>query len=167
MIVVGLGNPGTKYDGTRHNAGFVAIDHIASTHNFPEFRLSKKHDALISEGMVNNKPVTLAKPQLFMNNSGSSVQSLTKQDKDLLVIHDDIDLPLGTTKIANNSSSAGHKGVEDIIQALGTKDFKRIRIGIQPEDGKPEDTEVFVLQKFTSEEQELLNETIASIELSV
>ncbi len=167
MIIVGLGNPGAKYEGTRHNAGFVAIDYIAAKHDFPEFKLSKKHNALVSEGMINDKPVTLVKPQTFMNNSGSSVQSLTKQDKDLLVIHDDIDLPLGTTKTTENSGSAGHKGVEDIIQTLGTKDFSRIRIGIQPDTGKPGNTEVFVLQKFTPEEQQLLQETITSIELPV
>jgi len=171
MIVVGLGNPGTKYNHTRHNAGFVAIDYIATKYNFPEFKLSKKHTALVSEGMINEKSVILAKPETFMNKSGASVQSLIKQDKDLLVIHDDIDLTLGTTKIASNSSSAGHKGVQDIIQVLGTQDFNRIRIGIQPKTGKPKDTESFVLKQFSEEEQlrlkEAINQAISLFESSL
>ena len=167
MIIIGLGNPGAKYRETRHNAGFVAVDHIAETYDFPEFILSKKHNALLSEGVIGDKSVILSKPQTFMNNSGKAVQSLTKQDKDFIIIHDDIDIALGKIKTTNSSRSAGHNGVKDIIQVLGTKDFKRIRIGIQPEMGKPEDTEVFVLQKFTPKEQRFLKETIATIELSI
>lgn len=163
MIIIGLGNPGTQYNRTRHNAGFTAIDAIAQANNFEDFKLSKKHNSLISEGIINDKKVLLAKPQTFMNNSGSAVKSLVKQHKNFLVIHDDIDIPLGRIKTAENSSSAGHKGVQDIIQTLGTKNFNRIRIGIQPQSGKPNDTEVFVLKKFTKEEQELFNEAIEEV----
>ena len=163
MIIIGLGNPGSQYNRTRHNAGFTAIDAIAQTNNFEDFKLSKKHNALISEGIINNQKVLLAKPQTFMNNSGSAVKSLIKQDKNFLVIHDDIDIPLGKIKTAEDSGSAGHKGIQDIIQVLGTKNFNRIRIGIQPKQGKPDDTEVFVLKKFTSEEQELLNKAIKEV----
>lgn len=163
MIIIGLGNPGTQYNGTRHNAGFTAIDAIAKANGFGEFKLSKKHNALISEGIINNQKVLLTKPQTFMNNSGSAVKSLIKQDKNFLVIHDDIDIPLGKIKTAENSGSAGHKGVQDIIQVLGTKNFNRIRIGIQPKQGKPDDTEVFVLQTFTPEEQKLFNEAIEEV----
>ncbi|MCP6726834.1 MAG: aminoacyl-tRNA hydrolase [Patescibacteria group bacterium] len=163
MIIIGLGNPGTQYNRTRHNAGFAAIDAIAKANGFGEFKLSKKHNSLISEGIINDNKVLLAKPQNFMNNSGSPIKSLIKQDKNFTVIHDDIDIPLGKIKTAEDSSSAGHKGVQDIIQALGTKDFNRIRIGIQPKQGKPDNTEEFVLQKFTEEEQKLLNKTIKEI----
>ena len=161
MLVIGLGNPGTTYEKTRHNVGFMVLDAISQAFDFPEFSFSKKHNALVSKGMIHERTTTLAKPQTFMNNSGKSVQSLAKQDKDLLVIHDDIDLPIGTLRISENRGSAGHKGVESIIQTLGTKNFKRLRIGIQPKKGKPEDTESFVLKQFSKAEQSQLKEVIS------
>lgn len=140
FFVVGLGNPGKKYEGTRHNAGFMALDAL------------EKENSLLN--------IHLLKPNTFMNNSGIAVKKELKKLKlkaqDLIVVHDDIDLPLGTIKVSTNRGSAGHKGVQSIIEALGTKNFTRIRIGIQPMAGKPENVESFVLRKFTKDEREIL-----------
>lgn len=159
MIIVGLGNPGKKYHNTPHNIGFDVVDKIAEENNFPQFKLSKKFHALISE---NNKTI-LAKPQTFMNESGKSVKAITRFYKDLIIIHDDIDLVLGRTKTSKDSGSAGHKGVESIIRELGTKDFTRIRIGIQPIKGKPQNIEKYVLQKLKKEQKELLKPVIKKV----
>ena len=162
FLIVGLGNPGKEYQKTRHNAGFMALDEFQQKHDFPEFRLSRKHSSLVSEGILGETKVILAKPQTFMNNSGKAVQSLLKLSLgktklSLVVIHDDIDIPLGKVKTSRGSGSAGHKGVDSIIQALGTKDFTRIRIGIQPATGKLENVEDFVLKKFSKKEQNMLS----------
>ncbi len=149
-LIIGLGNPGKKYSNTRHNIGFEIIDKLSEKNNFPEFRFSKKFDALISE----KDNIILVKPQTFMNQSGKSVRAITSfyKTKELIVIHDDIDLLLGKIRVSENRGGAGHKGVESIIKHLGTKDFTRIRIGIQPEKGKPNNVEKFVLQRFKKEE---------------
>jgi peptidyl-tRNA hydrolase, PTH1 family len=145
-LIVGLGNPGKKYEGTRHNAGFMAIDEL------------KKYD--IEDSI-------LAKPKTFMNNSGKAVKEMVGYYKvkpeDLWVIHDDIDLPIGEFKISENRGSAGHKGVQSIIDELGIKNFNRIRIGICPAEGKPERIEEFVLKKFSKKESEGLKEALSKI----
>ncbi len=167
MLIVGLGNPGKEYEKTRHNAGFMALDEFQKEHSFPDFKLSKKHSSLISEGILNSVKVLLAKPQTFMNNSGKAVASLVKLSlgklsltKDLMVLHDDIDIPLGKIKTSKGSGSAGHKGVNSIIQSLGTKDFTRIRIGIKPARGKPENVEEFVLKPFSRPDLLLLQSAL-------
>jgi len=176
IIIVGLGNPGKKYKNTRHNIGFQIVDELAKENNFPELRLSKKFNSLVSESILNNEKIILAKPQTFMNQSGKAAKALTSFYKitppgrvvitppgrvvDLVVAHDDIDLSLGKIKIVKNRGAAGHKGVESIIKELGTKDFFRFRIGIQPEKGKPKNVEKFVLQKFDKEEKEILKQII-------
>jgi len=176
IIIIGLGNSGKKYKNTRHNIGFQIIDEFAKENNFPEFRLSKKFNSLVSESILNNEKIILAKPQTFMNQSGKAAKALTSFYKitppgrvvitrpgrvvDLVVAHDDIDLSLGKIKIVKNRGAAGHKGVESIIKELGTKDFIRFRIGIQPEKGKPKNVEKFVLQKFDKEEKEILKQII-------
>lgn len=143
ILIVGLGNPGKKYEKTWHNIGFRAID---------EF------------GFLESKKITLLKPQTFMNNSGKAVKkkirNLKLKIKDLIVIHDDLDLPLGKIRIVKNRGPAGHKGVESIIEELGTKNFIRFRIGIQPKTEKPRNPEKFVLQKFNKAEEEIIKETI-------
>lgn len=170
ILIIGLGNPDKKYEKTRHNIGFMVIDEFHRTHNMEHGTSSKKFHAEITKGEINNKTIILAKPLTYMNNSGIAVKSLAKhyllktknyklQINNLLVIHDDIDLPLGETKISFNRGSAGHKGVQSIIDSLGRKDFYRIRIGICPEK-KPEEVEKFVLKKFTEEESEIVEETI-------
>lgn len=145
FLIVGLGNPGKKYEKTRHNVGFMVLDALK------EFELPN---------------ATLAKPQTFMNNSGKAVKSLVAKyqilnTKYLVVVHDDIDISLGKIKISVGRGSAGHKGVESIIQVLGTKNFTRVRVGIQPALGKPKDVETFVLKNFTSKELLLLKQVIA------
>jgi len=148
MIIIGLGNPGNKYLNTRHNIGFRVIDQFKEKNKFPEFKLSRKFHSLISK----DKKIILAKPQTFMNKSGQAIKALASfyKTKDLIIIHDDIDLLEGKIKISKSRGSAGHKGIESIIKEIG-KDFIRIRIGIQPEKGKPENPERFVLQRFTKE----------------
>lgn len=163
-LIVGLGNPGKSYIKTRHNVGFLMIDELQKRYSFPEFALSKKHTSLVSEGIVNETKVLLAKPQTFMNNSGKAVKSFAKAKPTLIVVHDDIDIPLGSIKVSENRGSAGHKGIDSIIQSLGTKNFTRIRIGIQPKKGKPDNVEGFVLKSFSSAETKLLTSSFADAE---
>ena len=167
-IIVGLGNPGKKYKDTRHNIGFRVIDEFAEKNNFLEFKLSKKFHSLISK----KDSMLLAKPQTFMNESGKAVKKLIFNFQfsifNLIVVHDDIDLPLGKVKVIKNRGSAGHKGVESIIKELRTKDFIRFRIGIQPafakaSAGKPKNIERFVLEKFDKEEEKVIKEAIAQV----
>lgn len=142
IIIVGLGNPGRKYKKTRHNIGFLIIDELKSF------------------DFAQDKDVILLKPQTFMNQSGKEVKAVMNKNKisDLIVVHDDIDLPFNEIRISKNISSAGHKGVQSIIDELGTQDFTRIRIGINP--GHKVDTEKFVLEKFTKEEKKKLKDII-------
>ncbi len=163
-LIVGLGNPGEKYKNTRHNIGFRAIDFLQKENNFPGFSFSKKFNAEISEGTVNNEKIILAKPQTFMNNSGLSIKLLVSHYKlpsnNLLIIHDDIDLLLGKIKISIDRGTAGHKGVDSIVKNLKTKKFIRFRIGIQPNPGRPKNTEKFVIKKFNTGEETILKKTI-------
>ncbi|MDP2736136.1 MAG: aminoacyl-tRNA hydrolase [bacterium] len=151
-LIVGLGNPGTEYERTRHNAGFMVLDEFARRHDFPEFVFLKKHSSLLSEGTLGRTKVLLAKPQTFMNSSGKAVRSLMAVRPALILIHDEIDLPLGEVRVSRARGSAGHKGVESVMQELKTKDFSRIRVGVRPKTGKPARTEQFVLKPFTKEE---------------
>lgn len=159
FLIVGLGNPGDKYEKTWHNTGFLAVDAFAEKSGFPDFKLSKKLKAELTEEFLSEDKIILAKPQAFMNNSGIPVKSLIRNWKikldSLIVIHDDIDLPLGKIRVGIGKGSAGHKGVESIIKELKNKDFIRIRIGVQPEAGKPKNPERFVLQKINKEEKTL------------
>jgi len=164
ILIVGLGNPGKEYAKTRHNIGRLAIDKIKEINNFPDFKLLKKFNSLISKNIFKNKKTILAKPQTFMNESGKALKSLTAflkiKPENCLIIHDDIDLPLGKIKIIKNRSSAGHKGVQSIINELKTKNFIRIRIGIKPKAEKPKNVEKFVLQKFNKKEEKIIKEII-------
>ena len=165
-LIVGLGNPGKKYKKTRHNAGFLAIDKIVSNFNFSSPAFQPKFNAEISEGMINDKKIILAKPQTFMNDSGRAVREIMDYYKidveNVTIIHDDIDISLGKYKIITNRSSAGHKGVQSIIDHFGTKDFLRIRIGIEIENRKTP-TEKFVLEKFGKEEMKIVEKVIEEI----
>jgi PTH1 family peptidyl-tRNA hydrolase len=173
LLLVGLGNPGLKFKNTRHNIGFVMLDAFQKENNFPKFRLDKKTKAQITQGIINGKEVLLAKPQTYMNNSGAAVKTLLEKwrlkTEDLIVVHDDFDLPFGKVKMVENSSAAGHHGVESIIKALGTKNFKRIKIGIRPLVA-PEiklKAEDFVLKKFTKAEKKQLNSIITQAEQTI
>jgi len=179
ILIVGLGNPGKKFQKTRHNLGFRVIDEFfiknRDVHNFSDFKFEKKFQALIAEGKFNNKKIILAKPQAFMNLSGKGAKLLISFYKlptdNLWIIHDDIDIPLGKIRIVKGRGAAGHRGIESIIRGLKTKDFVRFRIGIQPKSGKPKNIEKFVLQKFKKEEEKIvkkvINETIEVIDFSL
>src|SRR3989344_8622863 len=150
-IIIGLGNPGKKFEKTRHNVGFLILDKFMEKNNFPDFVFSKKYNSLTSEKIIlENKKVILIKPQTFMNNSGKAVKSLISDTKDqasiLIIVHDDIDLPVGKIKIVEERGSAGHKGVESIIKNVGNNDLIRIRIGIAPQSEIK--TKKIVLKKF-------------------
>ncbi len=162
IIIIGLGNPGEQYKNTRHNVGFMTVDKFAERNNFVDFEIQKKFNALVSKGLLNQKEILLLKPQTFMNNSGKSAQKLvsTIKDKveDIIVIHDDIDLPTGKIKIVKERGSAGHKGVESIIKNIGNTNLIRFRIGI----GQEERTEALkiVLEGFSGLEQEKIDEAV-------
>ena len=163
-LIIGLGNPGNKYQETRHNIGFMVIDKIATNFQFSIFNFKLIFNAEISEKILKDEKIILVKPQTFMNNSGHTVKTIIDYYKipikDIIVIHDDIDLDLGEIKMQQDRSSAGHNGVQSIIDSIGTKDFTRIRIGIKPINKEISiDTEKFVLQKFTKEE-EIVQKTI-------
>jgi len=156
-LIVGLGNPGFKYQATRHNIGFLTLDKIAD--NYDISILVKSFHACVGRGKIGNIPVLLAKPQTFMNLSGVSVRKCTDYFKidlaDLIVVHDDIDLPFGMIRIKAGGGHAGHKGLISIIEYLGNSEFIRLRVGI----GKPPDkllVEKYVLETFTDEEMKLL-----------
>ena len=134
-IIVGLGNPGEEYKNTRHNTGRVMLEHFRKKNGFSDWASDKKLKALVSAGKIGKGKVILVLPEIFMNNSGKSVASLVKNKKDaerLIVIYDDIDLPLGTFKISFNRGSGGHKGIESIVKTLKTREFVRVRVGISP-----------------------------------
>ena len=166
-LIVGLGNPGDKYKTTRHNAGFLAIDNILTvsdkfiaakpTHEFKSEMFTIGHDG---------GKIIFLKPQTYMNDSGQALKIICnfyKMDlaNDLLVIHDDTDLPFGDIRSTESSSAAGHNGVQSIIDNIGTQDFHRIRIGIESRQQKTDlPTEAFVLQNFTDEEIKKLHDDI-------
>lgn len=139
IVIVGLGNSGKEYEKTRHNAGRSAVGLIAKQEGFDEFVFNKTANALVSKGSIEGEPATLVLPETMMNLSGKAVAAFVKSPKaakSLLVIHDDLDLPLGTLKMAFGRGSGGHKGVESVMRAIKTKDFARIRIGISAEGKK-------------------------------
>lgn len=139
-VIVGLGNPGGEYAKTRHNAGRMAVELLAKEEEFPEFSLRKAARALVSEGTIGDEKVTLVLPEVSMNLSGKVAPFFIKSKpaaKKLLVIRDELDLPLGTIKMTvPGRGSGGHKGVESIMRALKTKDFTQIKIGISAETAK-------------------------------
>jgi peptidyl-tRNA hydrolase, PTH1 family len=165
-LIVGLGNPGEKYKKTRHNAGFLAADKIVSSIKYQALSAQSNFYSDISQGLLDNKKVILAKPQTFMNESGKAVRAVLDYYKikpeDIIVIHDDLDIPLGEYKISKNKNSGGHKGVQSIIDYLGTKDFTRVRVGIEIENRKIP-TEKFVLEKFNKEEMETIESVIEEV----
>jgi len=154
-LIIGLGNPGTIYKNTRHNVGFMVLDKLQKKQaDFSNWKDDKKNQSKISKAKINGQTIILAKPQTFMNKSGQAVSKMVEYYKidleNLLVIHDDIDILLGKFKMQREKSSAGHKGIESIINQLGSKDFWRLRIGIaRPERKKMGNVTDFVLRNFT------------------
>lgn len=157
FLLVGLGNPGREYRETRHNVGFMAVDRLCASFGIKLSRLQSK--ALTGSGQWAGHKIVLAKPQTFMNLSGQPVSSLLRFYKvplpQLLVIHDDIDLPVGTLRIRPDGGSAGQRGLASIIQQLGTQEFPRLRIGVGRPPGQKEAAD-YVLKGFTSSDQELI-----------
>ena len=157
FLVVGLGNPGREYRDTRHNIGFMVIDQLCKELRVSMTRVQSK--ALVAVGMLEGQKIVLAKPQTFMNLSGQSVGGLVRFYKapreQIIVAHDDLDLPLGTIRLRPGGGSAGQKGMESIIQQLGTQSFARLRLGIGRPPGQMEPA-AYVLQHFTRGEQEIV-----------
>lgn len=161
-IIVGLGNPGREYDNTRHNIGFRCVDALAAAHGLTFAK--KQSRALIADGLIADHKVLLAKPQTFMNLSGESVSSLLAfykvPLKNLLVISDDMDIPLGTIRIKPGGSAGGQNGLRSIITYLGTQNFARMRLGIGRPPGRMEGAD-YVLQDFAKGDAILIDETVA------
>src|SRR3989338_5153451 len=135
IIIVGLGNPGKEYEKTRHNAGRSAVELVAKNERFDDFVFNKTSKALVTKGRIGKENVILVLPETMMNLSGKAVSAFVKSPKaakNLLVIHDDLDLPLGTIKMVFARGSGGHKGVESVMRAIKTDAFARIRIGVAP-----------------------------------
>ena len=159
-IIVGLGNPDDKYQGTRHNVGFDVIDLLAEKYNIAVD--TKKHRAYIGKGIIGGQKVILAKPQTYMNLSGESVRSLVEYYKvdpetELLIIFDDISLDVGQLRIRKKGSAGGHNGIKNIIANLGTSVFQRIKVGVG-EKPKGYDLADYVLGRFSKEDRELIKE---------
>lgn len=140
LTIVGLGNPGKEYEKTRHNAGRMAVALLAKQEGFDDFVFNKKANALFTEGKLGKEKATLILPETMMNNSGKAVAAFVKSVKaakdSLIVVHDDLDLPLGTLKMVYARGSGGHHGVESVMRAIKTDSFARLRIGISAEGKK-------------------------------
>jgi len=179
LLIVGLGNPGEKYKKTRHNAGLIVIDELRKKWNFPEFKFSNKFNAEVSKkscGLwVVGCGLLLVKPQTFMNRSGESVRKIMDFYKltpeNIIVIHDDLDIEIGKYKISTSSSSAGHKGVQSVIDNIGTQEFKRIRIGVEKSGGRKNRGKIsgdnFVLQDFEEDEYKKVKELAEKIQVDL
>ena len=161
-LIVGLGNPGPNYQRTRHNIGFQSVDALSST-----YRIQLSHNDSVSQwgrGVIRGKGVLLVKPQTYMNLSGKSVSAVISHSnltyQDLLVIHDDMDLPLGRIRIREKGGSGGHRGVASIIQCVGSSDFPRIRVGIGRPPIDQQEPKEYVLKAFSKEEKAVVAEVI-------
>ena len=163
-IVVGLGNPGLKYEFTRHNIGFRIVDNLAQEIEI-EFKKVKSYYSLISRGMISNHKVILVKPQTFMNLSGRAVSKVVSYYKiplqGLLIVYDDLNIELGQVRIRKKGSAGGHKGIESIMQYLGGEEIPRLRIGIgNPLVNFNFDCVSYVLSNFNGDEKDKIKETI-------
>jgi peptidyl-tRNA hydrolase, PTH1 family len=162
FLIVGLGNPGDEYAQTRHNLGFMLVDRLAADAGV---RVKRRDcQSLVGSGLIENQRVTLVKPQTFMNLSGEAVSCLNSklesaEKTSLIVISDDLALPFGSIRLRERGGAGGHNGLKSIIGELGTNEFGRLRIGIQPEH-PINDAKRFVLDGFTSKEKESLDEIL-------
>lgn len=161
FIIVGLGNPGNRYDNTRHNVGFNAVDLLARKYGISVTKL--KHKALYGDGNIDGTKVMLVKPQTYMNLSGESVRDIAEWYKvplsSIVLIYDDVDLPLGKIRVRPKGSSGTHNGMRSILYHLQSEDFPRVRIGIgrPPEGWELAD---FVLGRFSEDERKIISESI-------
>jgi PTH1 family peptidyl-tRNA hydrolase len=167
-IIVGLGNPGRKYERTRHNAGFSAIDGIAR--DLQSEVMKEKHHSLVGKARIGSEEVVLAKPQTYMNESGRAAAAIMRAvyatPADLIVIHDELDLPLGSVRVKIGGGHGGHNGLRSVIEHLGSSDFVRVRIGIgRPATGK--DAVDYVLSPFLIEEKKSLSDAMTRVVAAV
>lgn len=173
-LIVGLGNPGTAYEGTRHNIGFDALEALRVRLKFSGFRNESKFKAEISRGDFNGEKLILVRPQTFMNLSGEAVQALKHfykiSEVDLWVVYDDIDLPLGALRLRESGSAGTHNGMKSIIQSLSTELFPRFRLGIESRGVNApaeQDLSSFVLEPFRHEEFFLVKEALERLSEAV
>ncbi len=165
-LIVGLGNPGAEYELTRHNAGFWLVDNLANSLPMCRLQREARFNALVAKSSIKGQEVWLLEPQTFMNRSGQSVGALARFFKinpdEVLVVHDELDLPPGVVKMKKGGSSGGHNGLKDITAALGTQDYWRMRIGIgHPRTGgSQQNVADYVLHRPRKEEQVLIEESI-------
>jgi peptidyl-tRNA hydrolase, PTH1 family len=161
-LIVGLGNPGIEYQFTYHNFGFLAVDRIAEDCGVQVN--NRRCQSLTASATFAGKKIVLAKPETYMNLSGLAVRGLVEEleidaKQDLIVLHDELDFPMGTIRVRMRGSSAGNNGIESIIGALGTEEFIRIRMGICP-DRKPADGKKYVLTQFKKSQYELIDDML-------
>lgn len=166
-LIVGLGNPDKKYENTFHNVGKLAIIEFAKQFDSPQFKESKR----LSSAIIQKQNLILAHPLVYMNESGGSIRALKKFFKtpteNIIIIHDDGDLPFGKIKISFNRGAGGHKGIESIINKLKTQRFVRIRIGIQPTAKKRILAGQLVLEKIDTKHKKLLEEVFEKVSLAI
>ncbi len=169
-LIIGLGNPGKKYQKTWHNVGFLVLDELIKGEKV-KFKKNSKFLAEISEMKILEEKTVLAKPLTYMNNSGKSVVAILKyfnlQKEDLIVIHDDIDLDLGKIRIVKNSSAGGHNGIKSLIELLDSKDFIRIKVGVKTEQIKFMDSADYVLNQINKQNFIILQKEISKAVLAV
>lgn len=162
FLLIGLGNPGREYRDTRHNIGFMLMDHLAERIGARGMKVQSK--AITTSGLYEERKLILAKPQTYMNLSGQSVQGLLHFYKiphaHLLVAHDDLDIPFGTIRIRASGGPGGQRGMANTIELLGTKDFPRLRLGIGRPPGRMQAKD-YVLQNFSKDESKLLPEILS------
>ena len=181
-IIIGLGNPGKEYENTRHNAGRMTVERIHATHSFSEWSEVKKPKMQTAVGSIAGVKATLVLPDTFMNKSGAAVAHFIHNKKgagSVIVLHDDLDIPMGSFKIAFGRGSGGHNGVESVIRALKTKDFVRVRIGVAPKTPKglakkpigEEKVLKFLLGKFSADNltelKKVFKQVIEAVETAV
>jgi peptidyl-tRNA hydrolase, PTH1 family len=158
FLVAGLGNPGEQYAATPHNLGFFVVDRLAARHGIRVTR--KECQALIGQGNIGGKPVLLAKPQTYMNLSGVAIRPLMQKNEltpaELVLVYDELDLPWGSLRIKPRGSAAGHNGVTDVIEKIGTQEFPRIRLGVHPGYSLPGGKD-YLLSRFTRQQTETLD----------
>jgi PTH1 family peptidyl-tRNA hydrolase len=174
-LIIGLGNPGKRYVNNRHNVGFRCVDFFARRQGIS--LIQRKARSQLGVGEVEGMKVVLAKPRTFMNLSGDAVAALRRRYRvrveDLLVIYDDLDLPLGTIRIRERGSSGGHKGMKSIITRIGSQEFPRLRVGIAPRQGeagasnKAVDAVEYVLSDFTSQERSVLRKVYPEVAAAI